>query len=176
MKDVTFKNLTDEQINAIKVLLGDACEIEEQAEEEKDLPSFPLAGDNYYFSYSDGEIGDKLYSPTSHNDIDRVSMGNCFRTEEEAKFEIERLKVLQEMKRFEEPKDYKWNGINNHHYIYGVLNNTNTIKVGYIWTCKSNDIYFKSEKDVKACVEAVGEDRIKKYYLRIEEENNDTDN
>ena len=30
MKDITFKNLTDEQINAIKILLGDACEMEEQ--------------------------------------------------------------------------------------------------------------------------------------------------
>ena len=35
MKNVTFKNLTEEQINAIKVLLGDACNIEEQRKRKK---------------------------------------------------------------------------------------------------------------------------------------------
>lgn len=175
MKDVTFKNLTDEQVNAIKVLLGDACDIEEQTEEEKEFPSFPLAGDNYYFSYSDGEIGDKLYSPASPNDIDRVSMGNCFKTKEEAKFEIERLKVLQEMKKFAEPKDSEWDGNDSHYYIY-YYSLGEDVEIGWATACKSNDIYFKSEEDTKACLDAVGEDRIKKYYLRIGELNNDTGN
>lgn len=171
MKDVTFKNLTDEQINAIKVLLGDAYDIEKQTEEEI---SFPMEGDKYYFI--NGSEVCESYWYDDEIDRDRLPLGNCFKTLEEAEFEVERLKVLNEMKKFEEPKDYKWNGVNNHYYIYGVLIKANTIKVGYVWTCKTNDIYFKSEEDAEACIEAVGKDRIKKYYLRIEEKNNDTDN
>jgi hypothetical protein len=32
---------------------------------------------------------------------------------------------------------------------------------------KSGEIYFKSKEDAEACIKSVGEDRIKKFYLRI---------
>ena len=172
MKDITFKNLTDEQINAIKVLLGDACEIEEQKEEDT---SFPKNGEKFYYSLSDGEIDYECYSPTSAIHMDRISMGNCFRTKEEAEFEVERLKVIHEMKKFVEPEDYAWDGENYHYYIYYNIC-SNDIHYGNTYSYKKDTISFKSLDDAKACVEAVGEDRIKKYYFRIRELNNDTDN
>lgn len=178
MKDITFKNLTDEQINAIKVLLGDACEIEEQIEEKEEIP-FPKKADKFYFLLSDGGIDYAYYSPTSPIHADRISIGNCFRTEEEAEFEVERRKVIHEMKKFAELKNYKWDSFNDHHYIYyhfSDLYDNNAVLIGNANTCKSDEIYFKSEEDAKACIEAVGEDRIKKYYFETKELNNDTDN
>lgn len=169
-RDVIFKNLTEEQINAIKVLLGDACDIEEQKEEKGEI-SFPKVGEKYYFLISDGEIDNKCFSPSSSVDTDRVSIGNCFRTEKEAKFTVERLKVLQKMKKFAEPETYAWNNMNVH---YTFVYNTSTSKKdcleiqGY-YIFKVGSIHFKSREDAEACIEAVGEDRIKKYYLRIED-------
>ena len=166
MKDITFKNLTNEQINAIKVLLGDACEIEEQKEEE--VPFFPAVGDGYYFLYSNGDIGDTAYAGTT-NDITREFMGNCFKTKEEAKFEAERLKVIHEMKKFAEPEDFEWDGINYHDYIYyDIL--CDTILIGSSRCSRYTGIFFKTRDDVKDCIKAVGEDRIKKYYFGIKEE------
>ena len=166
MKDIIFKNLTEEQINAIKVLLGDACEMEEQAIEET---SFPKPGDEYYYILSDGEIDINIYSGSCIS-VDRISMGNCFRTKEEAEFEVERLKVIHEMKKFVEPEDYVWDGENYHYYIYYNIC-SNDIHYGNTYSYKKDTISFKSLDDAKTCVKAVGEDRIKKYYFRIKEGN-----
>ena len=164
MKDITFKNLTDEQINAIKVLLDDACEIEE----EKDT-SFPKNGDEFYFILSDGEIDSKYYSPTSSIDMDCISMGNCFKTEEEAEFEVERLKVIHEIKKFTEPEDYAWDNKNCHYTFVYNTSSKNCLEIQGYYTFKTGSIYFKSSSDINACIEAVGEDRIKKYYFGIKE-------
>lgn len=169
MKDITFKNLTEEQINAIKVLLGDACEIEEQKEEEKEEIPFPKKGDKFYFLLSDGEIDYEYYNPTSRIHADRISTGNCFKTEEEAKFEVERRKVIHEMKKFAEPEDYVWDGENSHHYIYYNFC-CDAIRTGHTYSYKKNVIFFKSTDDIRDCIEAVGEDRIIKYYLGVKEE------
>jgi hypothetical protein len=167
MKDITFKNLTDEQINAIKVLLGDACEIEEQKKEEE-IP-FPKKADKFYYILSDGEIDYEFYSPTSGIHADRISVGNCFKTEEEAKFEVERCKVLHEMKQFAEPEDYAWDNENCHYtFVYSTSNKGYLEPQGY-YTFKTSGIYFKSSSDANDCIKAVGEDRIKKYYFGIEE-------
>ena len=165
MKDITFKNLTDEQINAIKVLLGDACEMEEQKEE---VPSFPEMDDDYYFLYSNADIGETQYTGTT-SDENRELIGNCFKTKEEAKFEAERLEVLYEMKKFAEPEDYEWDGINYHDFLYyDVL--CDTLLIGSSRCSKYTGIYFKTRDDAKDCIKAVGADRIIKYYFRIKEE------
>lgn len=163
-RDVTF-NLTEEQINAIKVLIGDACDIEKQKEEEE--ASFPKYNSIYYFIDSYNEVCQSSWQ-YDEVDRDRSSLGNCFETIKEAEFEVERLKVLHEMKQFAEPKDYKWDSFNEHYYIYYNYN-YNVVEIGHVNSYKSDEIYFKSEEDAKACIEAVGEDRIKKYYLRIED-------
>lgn len=160
--NVTFSNLTEEQINAIKVLLGDACDIEEK---EIDEAEFPKYGSIYYFIDSDGEVCQSFWEDDGI-DRDCLSLGNCFETREEAEFEVERLKVLHEMKQFAEPKDYKWDNNNNHYYIYYSFLD-NTIRTGNCYCSKSNHIYFKSEEDVKICFESIGEDRIKNYYLQV---------
>lgn len=168
MKDITFKNLTNEQINAIKVLLGDACEIEERKEEEEKETSFPQCGNLYYYILSDGEVTYDTYYGTKIN-IARQSMGNCFKTQEEAKFEVERLKILQEMKKFAEPETYAWNNMNAHYtFVYNTsISKKDCLEIQGYYTFKVGSIHFKSREDAEACIEAVGEDRIKKYYLGI---------
>lgn len=163
-RDVTFKNLTEEQINAIKVLLGDACDIEQQEEEQKEEEetSFPKYGSKYYFI--DGDEVCESFWYDDMIDRGRLSLGNCFKTREEAEFKVERLKVLHEMKKFAEPKDYAWDEHNFHYYIYYRFS-CDDIGIDFVISSKSNDIYFKSREDAEACIEAVGKDKIKKYYL-----------
>lgn len=154
-RDVTF-NLTEEQINAIKVLLGEEiCDIKKEN-------IFPKCSNKYYF-INESEVCESFWYD-DELDRERLSLGNCFETREEAEFVVERLKVLHEMKQFAEPKDYKWDKNNNHYYIYYRFS-TNTAEIGYVTSYKTNDIYFKSREDAEACIKTVGEDKIKKYFL-----------
>lgn len=159
-RDVTF-NLTEEQINAIKVLLGEEiCDIKKEN-------IFPKCSNKYYF-INESEVCESFWYD-DELDRERLSLGNCFETREEAEFVVERLKVLHQIKQFAEPEDYEWNGDNEHYYMYWSFLANDTVKIGRCSTCKSNHIYFKSFEDAKVCIEAVGEDKIKKYYLKIED-------
>lgn len=167
MKDVIFKNLTEEQINAIKVLLGDACEIEEKVEEveKKEEILFPSLGDKYFYLYSNGDIGDKRFTTDSYDDHERKLMGNIFKTQEEAEFEAERIRVIQEMKEFALVED-AWDYNVSHYYIYYNVSG-DYIDEGSTYNYKQHDIYFESRVDINACINKVGKDRIIKYYFRI---------
>lgn len=139
---------------------------EEDTEETVKELDFPQLDDGYFVIYADGCVGHSIYE-NDDADFGRMEMGNCFRTEEEAKFEVERLKVLAEMKKFAEPFDTKWDGEKFHFYIYCDVNDK-CLRVDGYTVARSGELYFKSEEKAWECVKAVGEDRIKKYYLGVE--------
>lgn len=98
-----------------------------------------------------------------------MTMGNYFATREEAMFETERLKVLAEMKDFEESPERKWNRDNDHYYItWNHLEKE--IYIDFELDLKHDDIYFESLKKAQECIDKIGINRIKKYYLRIKED------
>lgn len=132
--------------------------------EEKDN-SLPQLGDGYFVIYNDGCVGRSTYE-NDCTDLARIEMGNCFSTEEEAKFAVERLKVLAEMRKFAEPFDTEWNGA-HHYYIY--CNSANgQVEVDEYVMMHGGDIYFESYERARECINIVGEDRIKKYYIGVE--------
>ena len=85
-----------------------------------------------------------------------------FKTEAEAEFAIERLKVIAEMR--------EWAGNWNDRYAISVDPCDKKLKVlDRILLWSNGDMRFATEKDAKNCLKAVGEDRIKKYYFMIPE-------
>ena len=131
----------------------------EQPKEEQ----WPQNGDMYFRLDDTGCIYENKYLSGSFDD-QRIAIGNCFKTIEEAEFEVEQLKVLVEMKKFAEPKDMKWDGHKNRWSIFINVDNGG-IYYTSATTYKSNAIYFESREKAEECVKAVGEDRIKKYYI-----------
>ena len=129
---------------------------------------WPQDGDVYYYIYSDGEITDSNFYLNDSFCKNILSIGNCFKTKEEAEFELERLKVIAKMKKFAEPEDRKWDGHNKH---WCLLYDCNSVFIQVICKMefKYDCIYFESIEKAKKCVETVGKDRIKKYYLRVKE-------
>lgn len=100
-------------------------------------------------------------------DEKRLSIGNAFHTKEEAEFALEKLKVIHELKSFAKPKDRRWD--NNHpHYFISYNNLKKEIWVDDYFWCSKHDIYFDTTETVQKAIKAVGEDRIKKYYLEVE--------
>ena len=57
----------------------------------------PERGDNYYFIFSNGDIGNDTFYPNDDNDDVRLSIGNCFITKEEALSMVEWLKARQRL-------------------------------------------------------------------------------
>jgi len=173
--------LTERQKNNVEVLLNYVTQFDadfrgihfklEEIQEREELPEekgWPQDGDTYYFLVSEGLYDDACFRANERISEARLSIGNCFKTREETEFEVERLKVLAEMKKFAEPEDKEWGGENDHWYLYYNFDGNN---IWYARTgiTKFTDMYFESLEKAQECVQAVGEDRIKKYYLRIEE-------
>ena len=57
----------------------------------------PERGDDYCFTFSDGDIGTATFYPNDDNDDGRLSIGNCFRTKEEALSMVKWLKARQRL-------------------------------------------------------------------------------
>jgi hypothetical protein len=138
---------------------------EEPVEEVKEERSWPQVGDEYYSVNSSGSVA--TYSWDNDNlDCRSRDIGNVFRTEGEARFALERLKVLAEMKKFAEPFDAGWYGNAVHYYIFYSVRDK-CLDVDNNLLMRSGKLYFTSEKRARECIEAVGEDRIKEFYIGV---------
>lgn len=99
----------------------------------------------------------------------RYALGNVFKTEEEAEFATEQLKVLAELKDYADD-DKEWDG-GNLHWCIEYNANEKRMKVDYYWDTKiiPFNIYFSSEEQVEKAIDAIGEERLKKYFFCVEE-------
>ena len=136
----------------------------------------PKYGENYYFTCSYGDIMYDTWDNT-YNSEGRYALGNYFKTREEAEFALERLKTIAAMERYakehneceidwlqyKEPTTYQSKFYIAYDYEYGKINYCSNLEV------KHNDIYFTSKEIAMNCVKEIGEERIKKYYLCVEE-------
>lgn len=123
----------------------------------------PEYKDLYYFVSNIGRAMEDTWVG-NEVDTDRRSIGNLFRTEKEAEFEAERRKVITELKKY--TSEFVHGGDNCYMY-YDFLDKD--ICYEYASLSKYTVLYFPSEKIARQAVQAVGEDRVKKYYLGVSE-------
>lgn len=163
MNKIKYEKMIDEKIATLKEEL-----IEElmQNFEEECKNKFPKFGEIYWYIGSSGEVYRDTWDDVQA-DRDRLATGNIFRTKEEAEFELEKRKVIAELKKYTEPKDRKWDGINKHFY-FRLKTETNGIYVDTDCRFKTATLHFESLEKTAEAIRAIGEDRIKKYYLGID--------
>lgn len=137
-------------------------EIEEDVKEWK-----PRHGDKYYYITERGHVENDSWQDWCE-DRGRYSIGNCFATQDDAEFALESLKVNIELRKFAERDGAEWGGNTEHYYIYYDLDE-HAIDTGWTHSSACAELYFATEKDAEMAIEAVGEARIKKYYLRMME-------
>lgn len=138
----------------------------------KDETQWPSQGDKYYYIDNDSEIltgqWDTINDIPSRVDARRRNIGNIFKTREEAEFEIERLKVLNQLKSLSDD-DQKWNQKNSHYHIAYEL----CFDKLSIWdsSCVKSlhEYYFKSKESAENAIKIIGEDKLKKYVFGVEE-------
>lgn len=96
--------------------------------------------------------------------------GNCFRTKEEAEFYREKLLVTAELQRFADENnehEIKWD-ISPKFFIY-YRGEYGDLQIDYRSGWIHSDVWFSSREIAKKAIETIGADRIKKYYLGVEE-------
>lgn len=128
-------------------------------------------GVSYYFSMSDGTIHRSADCETK-TDYLRYITGNYFKTKEEAEFEVERRKVIEELKQWStSADDFDWDNVNERKYNI-ILESGKVIKiiVGYKLGNQISDLCFISREMAINAINAVGEERIIKYYFRKQKE------
>lgn len=174
---VNMENLTEEERKQFLALV-------EKATEKKSKVWKPKNNENFYIINQNGDVDyvAGLSNSTfaiSYNEYltsrqNKYEIGNCFQTKEKAEFAVERLKVIAELKRFAQEhneKEIDWRDYSQcKYYIYCEYHeHVEYIDVGCVKECKSNDIYFTSEEIAQQAIEAIGKDRIKKYYFEVED-------
>lgn len=151
---------TQEEIKQLKKRIS---ELEEQVKKEQE---FPKDGDEYWYLGSSGEVMNTVCGDYAF-EIDRLEFGNIFKTKKQAEFAGEKIKVETELQKLSRPFE---NGKFNYYISLSVDDDVVEAKVHFIrFYCSQGTIYFGSEEKAQQAIEAVGEDRVKKYIFGMEE-------
>lgn len=158
--NVNLNNLTEEERNTLLALVEKSLNKVWKPENDEECFYIASDGDVNSFLYDEDEWCNKTYT-----------IGNCYKTANEAKFAREKLKVIAELKRFAQKyntEEIDWNNKNQPKYRMYYSYNTKHIRIESCFGVKYNDIYFSSREIVEQAVKEIGEERIKKYYFEVE--------
>ena len=159
---LNMENLTKEEREQLLKLV-------EKANRNESKVWKPKYNDKYYFIDDRGEIIYSFWSggpDVIRMDKDRYDLGNCFKTQEEAEFALERHKVIVELERFtkehNDPSEIPT-------WELGYNRKEKAIhSIEYIDNFVSH-IRFTSSNLVDEAIETIGEDKLIKYYFGIQE-------
>ena len=159
----------EELENELERLKNEIEKLKEEGKQEKKSTRWKPTEKNCHYCYIEtcGDVSKCGKWDGEYTDFGRYRIGNLFKTKEEAEFEAERLKVIAEMKEFAFEPD--WNDVSQLKFCIYYNYRIEAIKIDYYYTDKYVDIYFESAEKAQECINAVGADRIKKYYFRVEE-------
>ena len=161
--NVNMENLTEEERNQLLALV-------KKSTEEKPKVWKPEDKKEYYFINAGGRICDDIWT-NCILDNNLYAIGNCFKTEEEAEFALEKLKVITELKRFAQEHNEKidWNNDDQpkYHLCYSYF--SDSILISFAYYKKLNVISFTSREIAQQAIKTIGADRLKKHYFEVED-------
>ena len=143
----------------LKALKERIAELEELAKGEQ---GFPKVGDEYWYMTTTGKIFNSNWDGFVSEEY-MLEIGNIFRTEEQAEFAVEKLKVEAELRKFSRP--FHWGGEN---WILSMGTNKDIFLVYEDDEMNQGAIYFEDEYKALEAIEAVGKERIRKYIFGVE--------
>lgn len=169
-KEGSWININNITVLGKESLIAEDWEIVEEKEEK--IWWEPKIKENYYLINGTGRIGCYSYDD---DDTDKrfLSLGNCFQTEEQAKFMAEKLKVIAKIRKYIAKKgQIEPHVIATRYYIYynPLLKEVRVgVSQGGCGISSPFNLYFHSNQDAEECVKLIGKENLKKYYFGIEE-------
>lgn len=156
-------------LGKIEALEKELSWLKQQVEDE-----WPKMGDEYfavtptYCCSDDGVEIDESYVEQITwkgyvtDDFYRLT-GNCFRTEEEARFHLERLKVMAELEQLSDNDGKEFTGVwtidEDGESIFPICN-VNSVGTPYVFSSKCN---------AYEAIKKIGEERLRKYWFGVKE-------
>ena len=156
------QNIIDE-INKTKEYLANLEKMLKECESERWKP---VDGDIYYYI---SETCTVIKSRTwAHCIVDEhYHCFNCFRTEEEAKAEAEKILVRRQLediaRRLNKGQEINWNDNNQLKYNIGLDFPLDIISLGALYRKLQGSVYCLSDKFKDVAIQEIGEERLKKY-------------
>jgi hypothetical protein len=148
-------------LNRIEELEKELLELKELVKEEQ---GFPQLGDEYWYITDGGDV-DSFGWENSQFDVSAQAIGNVYKTEQEAEFALEKLKVENELRRLSDSWDLELT-----QYSFSFDWECGELKVEYPdYNQYPNSYYFYSADDLQQAIETVGRERIKKYLFGVED-------
>lgn len=150
-----------ERIEALEAEFNErlkALKAEVQQEQE-----FPQDGDEYWYIDDEGGVWSTVYD-NHYIDRYRQSIGNIFRTKEEAEFAVEKLKVEAELRKFSRP--FKRDSLN---VVMCFDTETDELYSETKRFMTQGAFYFEGLVQIQEAIKTIGEDRIKKYIFGVED-------
>lgn len=140
---------------------------------EKCIPHKPKTvwdlreGDRVYFADAFNNIVGSEWEDNNRFYNLKREIGLVTLTREELDFKLESMKVYEELKRFaKEFTDDEWiYGREKYRIFYDF--SRERVYFPYNRNAKTNNLYFESAEKAEEAVKAVGEERVKKYYLGV---------
>lgn len=127
----------------------------------------PETGDKIYYVSSTGHVYEDTFSTCSTCDNDKVSFNNVFKTKEDAKKMLEKLKIINRLRKLSNVKF-----VDDCSKIrYSVSYDINTKKVCPTMNRYSRilpfELYFETAMDCQNAIDEIGEENLKKYYFDV---------
>lgn len=160
--NVNMENLTEAERNQLLALVKKSTAENKvwKPEYDEEYYCIDVDGECYLDSWNDSDIDNNSYT-----------IGNCFKTKEEAEFAVEKQKVTTELKRFAQKHNDKINWHDNSDWKYYIVYDYRDKKLTIcsIIKIKGVDICFTSRELAQEAIETIGADRLKKYYFEVED-------
>ena len=128
-----------------------------------DEQEFPKRGDKYHFIEATGRI-DWFQWDESDFGLRAQDIGNIYKTDEEAQFAREKLKVEAELRKF----STSFVLYNENWFLVLADTQQDVMPLYENREVAQGAIYFESREKAEEAIDTVGEERIKKYIFGVE--------
>lgn len=129
----------------------------------------PESGDKIYYVTSTGHVYEDTFWANSSCDNDKLSFNNVFKTKEDAKKMLEKLKIIN---RLRELSNINF-GHDSSQLKYSIGYEIDGKKVrptaNRYTRIMPFEVYFETAKDCQKAIDTIGEENLKKYYFDVVE-------
>ena len=127
----------------------------------------PESGDTIYYVSSTGYVYEDTFCACSKRDNDKVSFNNVFKTREDAKKMLEKLKIIN---RLRELSNINFgNDISQLKYSIGYDIDTKKVcpTINRFTRIIPFEVYFETATYCQKAIDIIGEENLKKYYFEV---------
>ena len=141
-------------------------------EKEKNKSWKPKEGDTYFYISGTGKVISDTFMPYLPSDNDKVSFNNVFKTGEEAEHMLEKIKIINQLRKLSNIKFVDDCSKLRYSISYDVGTKKVCPRMNRYSRLLPFDLYFETAKDCQNAIDEIGEENLKKYYFDIVEEDN----